>query len=170
MKHLSNRVAGLLFLLLAAALLAPASTVDFAFDATLQTGSLAGTSFAGTGSYDNAALTGAGTEYAFLTALDFTVDGALFSKTDIDQGGQAVLQDGTLDYFTAAFFPSSGPFNDLAFGFGGPGVIGYSAPPVIDVGLGTYTITSVETVPEPAALLLGAAGFSAMATIRRRRF
>lgn len=110
---------------------ARAATIEFQFDSSLQTGALAGTQFTGLASYDNSGITGIGTEYLTLTSFNFTLLGTTFTQADISQGGQAILQNGTLSYFTAALFPADppAPVNDIAFGFGGPGVIGYSTPP-----------------------------------------
>ncbi len=131
---------------------AGATTIPFTFDASLQTGTLSGTQFSGTASYDNQGETGVGTEFFTLTSLNFSLLGFPFTRADISQGGQAILQDGTLSYFTAAFFPTSpsSPVTDIAFGFGGPGIIGYVTSGE-NFGSGVYTITPV---PEPSTLLL----------------
>jgi len=141
---------------------ANAATIDFRFDATLDTGSLTGTTFSGTGSYDNQGETDIGQEYFSLTSLHFTLLGSSFTKAGIDQGGQAILNDGVLWYFTAAFFPPppTTSVSDIAFGFGGPGIIGYSVVGSSDIGAGSYTLTSV---PEPAALNIALLGLVAVA-------
>ena len=69
------------------------------------TGALAGTHFTGTASYNNQGSSGTGTEYLTLTSLNFTLLGEAFTRADISQGGQAILQNGTLAYFTATFSP-----------------------------------------------------------------
>ncbi len=144
---------------------APAATIGFSFNATLLTGAFTGTNFSGTGSYDTSGSTGMGQEFLTLTTLDFTLLGVPFTRADIFQGGQAILQNGALTYFTAAFFPPpppSAPVNDMAFGFGGPGIIGYSTPPGSNFGSGIYTL-SPSPIPEPAALKLVALGLSVLA-------
>ena len=154
---------------------ANADTIQFRFDATLDTGPLAGTTFPGTGSYDNQGETGIGQEYFSLTSLDFTLLGASFTRAGIDQGGQAILNDGVMFTFTAAFFPPppTTSVTDIAFGFGGPGIIGYTVVGSSDIGSGSYTLTSV---PEPAALNIALLGLVAVAAacfrsdkLRRRR-
>jgi hypothetical protein len=149
---------------------ANATTISFQFDSTLQTGALTGTQFTGTASFDNAGSTGVGIEYLFLTSLNFTLDGETFTRADIDQGGQAVLENGTLSYFTAAFFPEetcpSCPIDDIAFGFGGPGVIGYSVSPGFNPGLGAYVIET--PVPEPSTLSLSVMGLLAWVLLFHR--
>ncbi len=155
-----------------AILAAHASPIAFTFSASLDTGTLAGTQFTGAASYDSQGSTGIGTEYFTLTSLNFNLLGESFTRADINQGGQAILQNGTLSYFTAAFFPTgSGPVNDIAFGFGGPGIIGYSVPPGFNPGLGSYTIeTTPSPVPEPSTLVLCATALaSAFLLIRTRR-
>ena len=131
---------------------AAASTIQFQFDSTLETGALAGTQFTGTASYNNQGATGVGMEFFSLTSLNFTLLGESFTRNDISQGGQVILENGVLSYFTAAFFPGSGPVDDIAFGFGGPGIIGYSTPPGFNAGEGVYVLQT--TVPEPPALAL----------------
>jgi len=135
-----------------------AAVIPFAFDATLQTGPLAGTVFSGNAGYDNAGETGHGQEFLPLSTLFFTLDGVAFTRADISQGGQAILQNGTLSYFTAAFFPpppDGSPVSDIAFGFGGPGIIGYVVTPN-QFGSGIYTFTAAVPEPSPMApLMLG---------------
>lgn len=140
-----------LSVLLVAIAPADATIVAFGFDASLQTGALAGTTFPGTGSYNSAGMTGVGQEFLPLTSLDFTLHGVEFTREDISQGGQAILQDGVLSFFTAAFFPPppvGSPVSDIAFGFGGPVIIGYITPSQI-FGSGVYTLTSAS-IPEPS--------------------
>jgi hypothetical protein len=135
---------------------ASATTIPFTFNASLQTGALNGTDFTGTASYNNQGETGIGTEYFSLTSLNFSLLGYPFTLADISQGGQAILQDGILSYFTAAFFPPSqaSPVTAIAFGFGGPGIIGYVTPEE-EFGLGAYTIpTTIAGIPEPSTLVL----------------
>jgi hypothetical protein len=114
--------------------------IDLTFHAILDSGTMAGTTFDGTVSYDLTSTTGVGTEYITLTTLAFEIDRVAFTKANLNQGGQMITQDGYPTYFTGAFTPPPGsPVNDIAFGFGGPGVIGYSTPGFIGVfGAGTY--------------------------------
>jgi hypothetical protein len=149
---------------------AGASTVDFQFNADLQTGPLAGTLFNGMASFDNAGSTGMGTEYLTLTSLDFSIDGFAYTLADVYEGGQAILQDGVVSYFTAAILApsSSSPVLDIAFSFGGPNVIGYDAIGNPPSGAGVVQI--VSGVPEPAALsLCGVALLTALFLFSRAR-
>src|ERR1700722_10296394 len=84
---------------------ASAATIDGTFDASLTSGSLAGVTFLGSFSYDDSTLTGKGQEYDGLKSFNFTLLGTQFTESDIKQGGEAVFQDGVLQYVTAAFFP-----------------------------------------------------------------
>jgi hypothetical protein len=147
---------------------ARASTIGFQFNATLQTGALAGTSFSGTASYNNAGETGVGMEYPPLTSLNFTLLGDPFNASEISQGGQVITENGVFSYFTAAFFPSTGPVDDIAFGFGGPGIIGYSTPPGFNPGQGVYVVAS--PTPEPSTFsLCGIALLVGCCLLGRRR-
>jgi hypothetical protein len=143
---------------------AEASTIPFQFTGDLQTGVFAGTLFAGTASFDSTGVTGIGTEYFSLTSLNFNVAGTPFTLADISQGGQVILEDNIISYFTAAFFPTPSPFTSFAFGFGGPGVIGYAVGP--DFGARVYTI---QPVAEPATLTLFGIACSALSLIYRLR-
>ena len=145
-----------------------ATTFDFSFDASLDSGSLAGTLFTGTGSYNAPDPPIPGVAYVGLTSLNFSVDGQSYTLADNYQGGQAILDDGSLDYFTAAFLPE-GPLETIAFGFGGPGIIGYEDD-YGQFGEGTYTAIASE-VPEPASgMLCGTAtAVLLLASLSRKR-
>ena len=126
------------------------SIVNLSFIATLTSGSLAPASFPVRASYDDGGVTGGNGDFLPLTSFDFSLGGARFSRDNIAQGGQAIIRFGQLDEVTAAFFgpllPVNAPVTDIAFGFGGPTVIGY-----LDLernfGSGTFVLTSD---PEPS--------------------
>jgi hypothetical protein len=144
-----------------------AAIVTLSFDASLTTGSLAGTQFSGTVAYDPATGTGVGQEFLALTELNFTLLGTPFAIGDINQGGQMITQNGVPSYFTAAFFPpppNNSPVSDIAFGFGGPGIIGYAQQG--NFGDGAYVLGSAP-VPEPTSLALLAVGLAATAAIAK---
>src|SRR5579863_8461508 len=120
--------------------------------ASLTSGSLAGVTFPATFSYDPSGVNPVGTSFAFLQSFDFVLLGVPFNQSNISQGGQAVFQNGVLNNVTASFqgsVPTNSPVDNITFGFGGPGVIGYQ-----DLsrafGSGTFTFA----VPEPASILL----------------
>jgi hypothetical protein len=171
--HNTRQIVLALFILLFSGFFssAHATTIPFTFDASLQTGALSGTQFTGTASYNNQGETGIGTEYLYLTSLNFSLLGYPFTLADISQGGQAILQDGILSYFTAAFFPPSpaSPVTAIAFGFGGPGIIGYVTPEQ-EFGLGAYTLpATIAGIPEPSTLLLFALALCSSPLLLRRR-
>jgi hypothetical protein len=115
--------------------------ITFNFDASLDTGALAGTTISGTLSFDETGITVAGTDYVALTSIDFELDGVPFTKANLYQGGQMIIENGYPSYFTAAFLPPPGaPVTGIAFGFGGPGIIGYSTPG--KSGMGTYKLAA----------------------------
>jgi len=148
-----------------------ATTITSFQDASLTTGSLAGVNFTFSFSYDDAALAGSGQEFLSLTSFDFTLLGTPFTLADVTQGGQAIFQSGVLQNVTAAFLtipPRTAPVFDIAFGFGGPGVIGY-----IDLahnfGSGTYSSSLPVNVSEPPTLYNLALGIAALCLIYFRR-
>jgi uncharacterized protein (TIGR03437 family) len=81
-------------------------------------------------------------------SFDFVLRGVAFTRGDIFQGGQAVFRDGKLLNVTASFqirLPPNAPVNNITFGFGGDGVIGY-----IDLqnkyGDGSFVFTTASTI------------------------
>jgi hypothetical protein len=153
-------LAGLILIASAFATSTPlrAAIIPFDFDAVLLEGPLAGAHFDGTGAYDNAGAIGIGLEFQPLTSLDFILLGVEFTRLDIKQGGQFELLGGMPFNFTAAFFPpppENTPVTDIAFGFGGPGIIGYAVGRPGVFGSGLFVIETHETaIPEPRSLAL----------------
>jgi hypothetical protein len=100
----------------------------YAFDASLDSGSLAGTTFSVCYSYDADQVLPSGESYVSLNSFDFTLLGTQFTRSGIFQGGQVIFRDGVVSDVTASFqavLPPAAPVNNITFGFGGPGVIGY---------------------------------------------
>jgi hypothetical protein len=145
------------------------SIINLSFIATLTSGSLAPTTFPVHASYDDSGVTGGNGDFLPLTSFDFSLGGASFSRNNIAQGGQAIILFGQLDQVTAAFFgpllPANSPVTDIAFGFGGPAVIGY-----LDLernfGSGTFILTSV---PEPSMFSPLAAALPLLLFLGRKR-
>jgi hypothetical protein len=121
--------AACVLLLFAAGSRADAENIVFAtLDASLDDGSLAGTTFSVVFSYDADQVSDTGDSYVQLNSFDFQLLGVSFTKDDIFQGGQVIFSDGVLDDVTASFqvrLPPDSPVSNITFGFGGPGVIGY---------------------------------------------
>lgn len=151
---------------------ASSAPTSYGFVAQLDSGPLQGTRFPGSFSFDPAAGTGVGREFLPLATFEFTLLGTHFTRDDIRQGGQVILDDGVVSYFTAALFPASppSPVSDIAFGFGGPDVIGYAVPSstMTVFGLGTYRFFAAP-VPEPDTLVLLTLGLLPVAARRLRR-
>jgi hypothetical protein len=116
------------FLLVVYAAGARSEIVMSSFNASLDTGSLAETSFVVSFSYDSSQVSPVGDSYVQLNSFDFTLLGVAFTRDDIFQGGQAIFRDGTINNVTASFqviLPPNSPVENITFGFGGPGVIAY---------------------------------------------
>jgi len=95
----------------------------------ITSGTLFGTRFTGSLSYDSTGMTGVGVEYLGLKTITFSFAGVAWSKMQLYQGGEVVLRDGYPWYWTGAFLPPQGSLvTVLAIGFGGSGVIGYETP------------------------------------------
>ena len=122
-------------------------------NASLDTGTLAGTRFPVSFSYDADQVSSTGDSFIPLLSVNFNLLGAAFDRSGIFQGGQVIFRNAQLSNVTASyqvFLPPNAPVNNITFGFGGPGVIGY-----IDLqnqfGRGSFTFVSAA-VPEPNAL------------------
>ena len=121
---------------------ASANTIVYwTFTASLDTGSMAGTTFRVCYSYDADQV---GESYVPLNSFDFTLGGAHFTRTDIIQGGQVIFTDGVARDVTASFqaiMPPNAPVKNITFGFGCDGVNGYIAP-TDQYGDGSFGIAS----------------------------
>jgi len=136
-----------------------AATITTFETAQLTTGSLAGTAFVFSFSYDSTSVLGSGQEFISLTGFDFNLLGTPYTLADITQGGQAIFQDGALQNIRAAFLtipPRTAPVFSIAFGFGGPGVIGY-IDLAHDLGEGTFAPANAPEPPSFLSLGLGLA-------------
>src|SRR6266851_1857035 len=94
-------------------------------NASLDNGSLAGTRFPVSFSYDVEQVIPVGDSFITLESFDFTLLGTVFTRNDIFQGGQVIFRNGRLDNVTASFqifLPPHAPVENITFGFGGPGV------------------------------------------------
>jgi len=125
---------------------AQAENIVFAsLNASLNDGSLAGTTFQILFSYDADQVADTGDSYVSLNSFDFTLLGVPFTRNDIFQGGQVIFQDGVLQNVTASFqviLPPGAPVQNITFGFGDPMGIAYID---LDGGFGTG---SLELAPE----------------------
>jgi hypothetical protein len=97
-------------------------------NASLDDGSLAGTTFTILFSYDADQVADTGQSYVSLNSFDFTLLGVPFTRDDIFQGGQVIFQDGVLQNVTASFqviLPPDSPVQNITFGFGDPMTVAY---------------------------------------------
>src|SRR5450432_1928568 len=83
--------------LLSLAAPAQADSVTSLLNASLTSGSLSGVNFVVSFSYDNSSLTGSGQEFLSLLSFDFALLETQFTRADINQGGQVIFRDGTLE-------------------------------------------------------------------------
>ena len=97
--------------------------------ATLTSGSMAGTRFAATVTFDPAQVSPSGQSYVRLGSFDFSLDGVAFTRGNLQQGGQAIFTNGILTNVTGSFqggaIPRDSPVHNITFGFGGNRIIGY---------------------------------------------
>lgn len=134
----------LIALMLCAVTSARAENIVFGtLNASLNDGSLAGTTFQILFSYDADQVADTGDSYVPLNSFDFTLLGVPFTRNDIFQGGQVIFQDGVFQNVTASFqviLPPNSPVQNITFGFGDPMGIAY-----IDLD-GNYGTGSLELV------------------------
>jgi hypothetical protein len=143
-----------------------AASVGYSFSVSIDSGSLAGQSFAGSFSYDDAQVpvpNPFGGDLFELSSFDFSFVGGPFAKADLDYAG-AVLDNGSfigleLGDATFAFLPASGPFAaSFAYDFGLNGA-----------GNGSIVYTPRMTeLPEPGTAWLAAGLLAGLAGVRRR--
>jgi hypothetical protein len=150
--------------IIAAIVLAASSTamatriVPGGLNASLDTGSLAGTRFPVSFSYDADQVSPIGDSFVGLNSFNFTLLNVSFTQDNILQGGQVIFRNGLLDNVTASFqgpsLPPQSPVENITFGFGGPGVIGY-----IDLNgqfaVGSFTFVSTAVSEPISAYSLG---------------
>ena len=118
-------------LLLLEATLCRGEEVSRSLRASLDTGSLGGTRISVSFSYEASEVAPETDSWVSLKSFDFTLLGVPFRRGDISQGGQAIFRNGVLRNVTASFqgmLPAGSPVNNITFGFGGAGVIGYIDP------------------------------------------
>jgi hypothetical protein len=97
-------------------------------NASLDSGSLAGTHFSVQYSYDANQVPSVGQGYAELLTFNFTLLGISFTRSDVFQGGQVIFQNGVPQNVTASFqvvLPQRSPVTNITFGFGEPLGIAY---------------------------------------------
>ena len=124
----TKRFTVVLFLLIACAAAARSELVTGSLHASLDTDSLAGTRFSVSFSYDPSQVQPIGDSFVQLNSFEFALLGVQFTRQDIFQGGQVIFHDGVLTNVIASFqvfLPPNSPVQNITFGFGGPGVIGY---------------------------------------------
>lgn len=143
---------------------AQAATVSYSFSVAVDSGSLAGQTFIGNFSFDDAQVpgTGIGGEDLYgLSSFNFGFGGSL-SIGDLNYGDAAFVGGQFLGLdaggATFSFLPANGPFAasfayDLGRGVAGNGSV-------------TYT-PRVETIPEPATLWLALGLLGGLAGVRR---
>src|SRR5262249_35899080 len=121
-------------------------------NASLDTGSLAGTQFPVQFSYDADQLPPVGEAFVTLNSFDFTLLGVPFTRDDIFQGGQVTFEDGVLQNVTASFqvfLPPGSPVTNITFGFGEPlGIVYLDLND--DFGSGSFSFKSC-TLPDHMA-------------------
>jgi len=147
----------LLLPILGIASAARAGITNASFIASLTSGSLSGAQFTVSYSYESTNVTGGSEDYLPLNSFDFDLLGTHFSKNDIFQGGQVIFHYGYLYNVTADFdpavsgMPSNAPVNDIAFGFGGPGIIGYEDKEN-QFGGGTFSLIGSNLIPRVVSI------------------
>jgi len=150
------RVSSILVVLLCWLVPAGGAVTNSNFAASLTNGSLSGTQFVVHYSYDASGISGAAEDYLPLLSFDFALRGIQFSRTNIQQGGQVIFHYSKIYNVTAEFYPaidgpSNAPVNNIAFGFGGPGVIGYTDTNA-QYGSGVFFLNPSNSPPQTLSM------------------
>ena len=150
----------------------PAQAISnpFNFDVNVNSGSLDGNTYSGSFSYDDAGLTGSGSESVTVDNLDFTFEGTNYTEADASAPGVAevLFEDGEflgLSYSTNAqfsFFPGTFDSSDASFTYDVAGL------PLDGGGPVTYTAVPFGVDSTKGILLLGGL-FMAKKAIKRRK-
>lgn len=151
----------LLAVALAAALAAPAAQAaiqTWTVSGTVDSGSLLGTSYAGTFSFDDSALVGTDSEYLGVTSLDFVFEGVHFDAADAAMGSvlEVAFEDGVFLGLSYIVDAAAHPFA-LIPGFADSSDA-YFAYDAVLPALGGAGDAIYAPVPEPKDWLLMLAG------------
>lgn len=147
---------------------AQALSNPFNFDVNVNSGALNGNTYSGSFSYDDATLTGSGSESVTVDSLNFTFEGTPYTEADdIGSGAEAIFEGGTflgLNYSTSAAFSFAPGFtsaSEATFNYNVSGT-GTGAGPI------TYTAVPFGVDSTKGILLLGGL-FMAKKAINRRK-
>ena len=165
-----------------AAVSAEADPVKYTFTVEATSGPLIGTTSTGFFTYDSSivpvTLPGAVLEVGLLTELSFSWDGITYTEASANTGSLIFDATGVLSsalFGTNCFAGGCNLDIDVkdwvivvAPGAGGSGTFFYNAGNGVDQGFGTVTASGPVTVPEPATLVLLAAGLASLGLARRR--
>ena len=147
-----------------------ASPVNYTFNGVIEdttgTPSLVGSAFSGTFSFDDALLSNS-TNFLNLTSLSVSFLGVSYTLGQASPGSAVNFLGGQVTGIDAYF--SSANQLTLTNGFGTP-YLNYISAAEIESN-GSYTVSAVSAVPEPAMLALSLGGLVALGlvTARRRR-
>jgi hypothetical protein len=156
----------LLAAVLAAAIPAQAAIQTFSFDGVIDSGALISESFSGLLSFDDAALTGFGSEWINVSSLTTTFYGNTYSALDADLTPEVGFENGVFLGLSASF-----SMGDPQFSFIAGSSDSSDAFMAYDTGLGLSGAGSVvyAPVPEPETYALMLAGLGLVGFMARRK-
>jgi len=147
---------------------AEAALVNYNFSGAIDSGLLAGETYNGSFTYDNATLTNSGSEFIDLSSLTFNFLSSAYNLSNADFTPTADFLDGSflgLSYVVSGIDPSFALVS--ALGSGLPEDVAYFSYQTVagDSGFGSL---NVAAVPVPAASWLFGSGLALLSLARRK--
>jgi len=147
---------------------AEAALVNYNFSGAIDSGLLAGETYNGSFTYDNATLTNSGSEFVDLSSLTFNFLSSAYNLSNADFTPTADFFDGSflgLSYVVSGIDPSFALVSSLGSGL--PEDVAYFSYQTVagDSGFGSL---NVAAVPVPAAVWLFGSGLALLSLARRK--
>lgn len=146
---------------------AQAAIQNYSFNGTLESGSLIGQAYSGSFSFDDAGLTGTGSEWLAVSSLSMNLNSATYTLADAAAPAEVAYFDGSflgLSYSNLV----GDPLFSLVAGTTALGEAFIAYDPAAGIS-GTGSVSYMQPVPEPETYAMLLAGLGLLGIIGRRR-